>query len=270
MRSNGISKLVEFFAAVACLIAVAGCSGGFMPSSTVTGTNSASSTGLTPEQKAFGTFVRSDCNMCHGTRPGDGGVYLYDTNALIAANWLIPGDAQGSNVYMNTGPGHHGRVMTAADRLLVEEWIVSLAAPTPAPSATPTPTPAPTATPIGATPTPTPPPMTKDQFFTATVGPNGSSVNSLISVNRCTSCHHSAGSTFDPKATSYLIIAPNDPAGNLARLKAVKVDTSTFDLTTAKGTLNNTLYQFASGHKAKIPAYSAADLQHIRNYVNMP
>ncbi|MES2965282.1 MAG: hypothetical protein V4760_15455 [Bdellovibrionota bacterium] len=286
--SREVSTFIfKFSGVIGSLILIAGCSGGFSPMQTPFESNGSSSAPLTPEQKAFETFVRSDCDMCHGTRPGDGNVYLYDTAALIATGWLVPGDTASSAMYVNTGPGHNGRVLSPADRIIVADWIMSLASPTPTPSPTATPrptaTPMPTATPPGATPaptpmptpaptpTPSPTPLTRDQFYSANVGPNGSSVDSLLSVNRCMRCHYSGGSTYDPQATAYLIIAPNDPAGNLARIKAVNVGGVVYDMSKAiNGNTGHTIYQFSVGHKAKNPAYSAAELQHIMNYVKMP
>lgn len=287
LKTSERNFTLSFVAAIGSLVTIAGCSGGFTPAA-LSSNNAASLGSLSPEQKAFATFVRNDCNMCHGTRPGDGNVYLYDSAALLAAGLIVPGDTTNSPVYVNTGGGHHGRVLSPADRIVVADWIMSLAAPTPTPTPTPIPTPMPTPTPVptplppGSTPAPTPmptpmptptptptPAMTKDQFFTANLGPNASSVNSLISVNRCANCHHTGGSTYSAAAVGFLVISPTDPAGNLARLKAVRIGSSTIDLT-RNGGGGNTLYQFSTGHKAKIPAYSSAELQHILRYVNMP
>lgn len=248
------------------------CGGGFAPGpmQTTLGSNGTSGT-LTPEQKAFETFLKNDCHSCHGTRPGNGNVYLYDTNELVTAGWIVPGDATNSSVYQNTGGGHHGRVMSAADRLVIQQWITSLApAPTPTPTPTPGPTPLPNPNPNpNPTPTPTPTPaMTKAQAFTATTGPNGSSVNTLLSTNRCANCHYSGGATPNNAAMNYIVLSPLDAAGNLSRLKAVTIGGTTYDLTLKTSSPN--LMQFVTGHKAKNPAYSAAEVTHIQNWVNMP
>lgn len=278
-------RLHLFILAISILVGTTACSGGFSP--LAENSQGASSLPATEEQKAFDTLARNDCNSCHGVRPGDGGVYLYDSAALIASNFVIPGDPESSMLYVNTGGGHYGRVLVAADRLIVERWIKGLAAPTPtptpsatptpAPTAAPTPTPSPGGTPVPTpiptpmpTPTPSPTPLTKDQFFVATLGPNGSSVDSLISNQRCARCHWSGGVTYDPAATAFVVIAPTDSAGNLARLKSVAIGGTNYDLTTAKGSLSHTIYSFAVGHKTKVPAYSAAEIQHLKNYVQMP
>ena len=96
--------------------------------------------------------------------------------------------------------------------------------------------------------------LTKDEFYRAKIGPLSSSVDDLLSINRCANCHGAVAP----------MIKPNSTAQNLAGLKAF----SKGDLTKATSAIN--VYTQAAGHYSKNPAYNAAELTHIMNFINQP
>jgi hypothetical protein len=112
--------------------------------------------------------------------------------------------------------------------------------------------------------------LTKDEYFRATIGPGSQSVASMIMIGRCQNCHSSSGNTPSAQAMTYLVIDPFSAATTLSRIKAAKTPIGTTIDLTVKTATSNGLYQFASGHKPKSPAYTSADLQHILGYVTKP
>jgi hypothetical protein len=110
--------------------------------------------------------------------------------------------------------------------------------------------------------------LTKDEFYRASVGPNGESVANLVMVGRCQNCHSSSGKTPSSTAIAALMIDPFSASQTLAHLKTATIAGATVNITLSASASN--LYKHASSHKTEDPAYNAADLTHIMNYVNHP
>ncbi len=123
-------------------------------------------------------ILKTNCSSCHGSTTGPANVYgLDDPNHLVSSGLIEPGDPNRSPLFMPIADGSMppSKPVSAADQLVIQNWIANVATTQP----TPTPTPPPLPTP---TPTPTPPPTSGE--------PKYSEISTKILSVKCTSCHN--------------------------------------------------------------------------------
>ena len=117
-------------------------------------------------------ILKTNCSSCHGSTTGPANVYgLGDPNHLASSGLIEPGDPNRSPLFMTIADGSMppSKPVSAADQLVIQNWIANVATQKPPPSPTPT-------------PTPTPPPSPAE--------PKYSYVSSQILSVKCASCHN--------------------------------------------------------------------------------